>query len=171
MKEVSLDINGMVNYSGQLDVLEACGYKMERKGNFVKSIVINGEKIKMPLINVINDLYKEEIKKNKGDFYSEIEIAEYLLNKNEIENVKRTKAQEEARKGIENFYNTITITEVHMKDIVAANNRKLNSDAIKAAYEKAARQYGLKIGNSEPNKKEEKKLIDIGAIECQESKC
>ena len=58
-----------------------------------------------------------------------------------------------------------------MKNIVAANNRKLNSDVIKTAYEKAARQYGLRIGNNESKKKEEKKLIDIGAIECQESKC
>ena len=87
------------------------------------------------------------------------------------ENAKRTKIIEEARKGIENFYNTMKIREIHMKNIVAANNSKLNSDATKAAYEKAARQYGLRIGNSESNKKEEKKLIDIGAIECQESKC
>ena len=98
-------------------------------------------------------------------------MKEISLDNNENENAKRTKAQEEARKGIENFYNTMIIREVHMKDIVAANNRKLNSDAIKAAYEKAARQYGLSIGNNEPKKKEEKKLIDIGAIECQEIKC
>ena len=87
------------------------------------------------------------------------------------ENEKRTKAQEEIRKGIENFYNNMKIREIHMKNIVAANNRKLNSDDIKGAYEKAARQYGLRIGNNEPKKQEEKKLIDIGAIECQESKC
>ena len=114
MRKVNLDKNDLVSFSSQLDVLEACGYKMERKGNFVKSIIINDEIIKMPLIGYINDLYKEEINKNRGNYRSEIEVAEYLLNKEEIDAKKREEKQKEIQDYIKSLDN-IDYVEIHLK--------------------------------------------------------
>ena len=80
MRKVNLDKNDLVSFSSQLDVLEACGYKMERKGNFVKSIIINDEIIKMPLIGYINDLYKEEINKCSVKAYEFCKIRPHFSN-------------------------------------------------------------------------------------------
>lgn len=115
MKKINLDINGMVSFSGQLDVLQACGYKMERKGNFVKSIIVNSEEIKIPVISYINDLYKEEIKKNSGNFRSEIEVAEYLLNKDEIEAIRKKEEQKKIQDYIKSLDN-IDYVEIHFKN-------------------------------------------------------